>query len=306
MSGLAGLSRPREDQPHYGAHLGDVAHWEPYVLCALRLHGLPTEPAEAPVAGTFPTFLVGDLVVKLFGETFDGQASHSVELEVYTLLADHPEIRAPKLVATGCLFGAAPRWPYLVTTRLPGAAMRDLDSFDSDAGVVAGEMGQMTAALHKLTAPPAVRDRDLLPTVRSTAVARLRSYGMPHRLLEEVPAYLSDALPASTLVHADLTADHVFLENGRLVGIIDWGDALFADPYYELIALYLDLFRCRPPLLDAFLDAYGWDRADDFARRSLQALLGFQFNAITGVRALVDLDRIATLDELAGRLFEAG
>lgn len=35
---------------------------------------------------------------------------------------------------------------------------------------------------------------------------------------------------------------HAFVENGRLTGIIDWGDAMVTDRHYELIQLYRDMF----------------------------------------------------------------
>jgi len=60
------------------AHLGDPKYWGPYVTQVLLRHELPTAPLESPFVGTFPTFLAGDLVVKLFGEAFDGTASHGV------------------------------------------------------------------------------------------------------------------------------------------------------------------------------------------------------------------------------------
>src|SRR2546423_14131682 len=112
------MNRPRTDQPHYGQHLGDPGYWEPYIRAALDHHGLEGAALEAPFVGTFPTFLVGDVVVKLFGPAFDGPASHEAELAMHRLLASHPEIRAPALVASGQLYDDQPDWPYLVTERL--------------------------------------------------------------------------------------------------------------------------------------------------------------------------------------------
>ena len=60
------MERPRDDQPHYGEHLGDPEYWRPYVLTALGRHNLPTAHVEPPFVGSFPTSLVGRLVVKLF------------------------------------------------------------------------------------------------------------------------------------------------------------------------------------------------------------------------------------------------
>lgn len=76
-----------------------------------------------------------------------------------------------------------------------------------------------------------------------------------------------------------------------------------ADRYYELVAVYLDAFRGQRVLLDRFLDGYGWTRSDQFCRLALQGVLEFQFDAITRISELVDLNSVATLDVLAERLF---
>jgi hypothetical protein len=46
--------------------LRDAEFWEPYVHAVLARHGVPLAPAEAGFVGQFPTFLVGEVVVKLF------------------------------------------------------------------------------------------------------------------------------------------------------------------------------------------------------------------------------------------------
>lgn len=146
-------------------------------------------------------------------------------------------------------------------------------------------------------------DRELIDDLRATAPERLRRFGLPEHLVEQVPGYLADALPAAVLVHADITADHVFVDNGQLVGIIDWGDAIVADRSYELVALYLDTLNGDARLFDRFLDTAGWQRDDTFCHRSLQAVLEFQYDAIAALRRLVDLDMTETLDDLADAVF---
>ena len=59
------------------------------------------------------------------------------------------------------------------------------------------------------------------------------------------------------LVHYDLTEDHVFLsDQGRLEGIIDFGDAKMAHPSDEFPALFVDCLRCDDSLIAAFREAY--------------------------------------------------
>jgi Phosphotransferase enzyme family len=53
------------------------------------------------------------------------------------------------------------------------------------------------------------------------------------------------------LLHGDLHGDHVFISGARLVGTVDWGDALCGDLYYELPALFFGTFGASKRLLSA-------------------------------------------------------
>ncbi len=298
------LPLPITSQPHYGAHLGDVGYWSDYVVAALDRHGLPHSRIEAPFVGSFPTFLVGDVVVKLFGDAFDGPCCFDVEKAMYELLTPIRDIPAPGLIATGHLFDDPDRWhwPYLISERLAGTAIRDLPA-DAMTPAMAEQLGAIVARLHSLPAPPTVADRDLLPSLRFEAAERQRRAGLPEHLVEQIPEFLANAAADRVLVHADLTADHLFLDQSGLVGIIDWGDAITADPWYELVALRFDGLRGDRALFAAFLDGYGWSVTPDFPVRALQGVLEFQFNVVHAIAEMADLKRIATLRDLAYQLF---
>jgi aminoglycoside phosphotransferase (APT) family kinase protein len=274
------------------------------VLDVLRRHVLPQGKLEPPFVGTFPTFIVGDFVVKLFGTSFDGERSSQVEVAMLELLDSQPGIPAPSLVASGRLFDAHPFWPYLVTVRAAGRAIRDVELTGARAERVAADIGTIVGRLHEMTAPDNVADRDLLEGLRVEAPARLRRFGLPERLVEQVPDFLADAEPAAILVHGDITADHVFVDDQGVTALIDWGDALAADRAYELPAVYLDALRGDRRHFAAFLESAHWPQRD-LARRGLQGILEFEFNAVARVAELVQLADIETLDSLAERLFAA-
>ncbi|OBG19336.1 phosphotransferase family protein [Mycobacterium sp. 852002-51057_SCH5723018] len=61
------------------------------------------------------------------------------------------------------------------------------------------------------------------------------------------------AIEAGVLCHGDLKAAHIFVDDGRLTGVIDWGDALFADPWFDIAR-----FAHRSPetSLDLLLKSY--------------------------------------------------
>lgn len=297
------LSRPSTDQPHYGRHLGDVGYWGQYALEVLDREGLPRATIEAPFVGTFPTFLVGGLVVKLFGETFDGGEAFAAELAMAELLAGVPEIPAPEVLASGRLFAADDgwSWPYLIMERLTAQAVRDVPDGRS-LQRAAEQLGPALARLHTLPVPATIATRDPLPALRAEAPDRLRGFDLPAHLADQVPDFLADAPADRVLVHADVTADHVFVGDTGLVGIIDWADAITADPWYELVAVRFDALRGDPELFAILLDGYGWPRTDDFGTRTLQGVLEFQFDAITTIAHTIDLDRIPTLHHLADHL----
>ncbi|MGI8422558.1 MAG: hypothetical protein ACR2NO_00300 [Chloroflexota bacterium] len=99
------MERPRFGSVReYGARLGDVAFWREYVAAALKRHGLAGEAPVSGAVGTYPTFLVGRHVVKLFGSQFSGGKRYAVEHALHTIFCNRPEIPAPALVATGALF----------------------------------------------------------------------------------------------------------------------------------------------------------------------------------------------------------
>ena len=78
------------------ARLGDVDFWSLYLTEILERHDLADSGRE-PVAGfnpTYPTFLCGDVVVKLFGCSRAWRESHAAERAAQVLVATDPEIAA--------------------------------------------------------------------------------------------------------------------------------------------------------------------------------------------------------------------
>lgn len=287
----------------YGGRLTDVDFWRPYVVEVLDRHGL-AEPEPEPVAGfagTFPAFLCGDVVVKLFGYFGGWSESFEVEHSAQALLATKPRISAPKLVASGRLYdGDADSWPYLVTTRMPGVAWRDARLDDARSEAVAAELGAQVRLLHRVD--PALADDaiqlDWADRNRVGVAERHKAWGsLPDQLIGQIDAYLDDLAPFDRVItHADLTADHAFVLDGHLTGIIDWGDMMVTDRHYELGSLHLEMFRCDKRLLAAFLDAAEWQPDPDTA---LRIALLHRFDVFEGVQTDAD-----SLPRLARDLFE--
>ena len=297
----------------FRARLGDLAFWQPHIAAVLERHGWADsrQSMAAGVGGTYPTFLHGDLVIKLFGGQGSWRAGFAGERAALAALAGLPGVAAPRLLAEGWLHdGADASWPYLVMTRVSGLAWGQADLPHAQRLRVAAELGEQARLLRPMRpeGAPALERRPA-PAV---AEAAGRS-SLPVRLVAQIGRFLAALEPFETaFVHGDLMHRHVFVANGRLAGIIDWGDAVLADRHYELAKLHLDLFDGDKALLCAFLEASQWEAGADFARKALSLALHRQAEGLAQhprmdvfhkLPLLLPPSGAASLDELANALF---
>jgi len=307
------LERPTlASRSSYVRRFQDPVFWQPYLDEVLRRHGLPSRPAGLGAGGTFPTFMVGDYVVKFFGRRFDGAECFRIERSLHAHVLPGLRTPTPRHVADGHLFETGWRWSYIVTTRIAGTAWREASHHPGQwQKVVAAELGAALREIHALECPAdPVWRRDVLGALRATCAARHRSRRMlPEVLIDQIDDYLAPPSAEHRLVHADLHGDHIFVRDGHLAGIIDWGDALCGDPYYDLPALFFGTFGGSKPLLRAFLNACGWPvgyesgtgTGQNFARRAMTMTLLHEFNPLG--HALPPLKDVTTLNELAEMLW---
>jgi aminoglycoside phosphotransferase (APT) family kinase protein len=145
-------------------------------------------------------YAVGDALVARFGD--------GVEREAALLSAIAPRlplpVPVPVAVEAGCV----------VQPRVPGTSLLHLPRAERRAFVA--QLVAFVDVLHALD--PGVD----VPEDRATledwlAEARIVDAAVP-------PA------PAPVLIHGDLGAEHIFVEGGRITGVIDWGDAAIGDP----------------------------------------------------------------------------
>jgi hypothetical protein len=296
----------------YAASLADPAVWGPLALDVCRRHRL--DPGDGAVRmgapGTFPVAVVGGRwAVKVGGPWWSGTECLGRERDAYEALAARPALPVPRLVAAGDLGGG---WRYLVLTAVAGRSLREVPPTPA----VARWLGATMAEVHAVPVPAGLEvlrpgwDGYLawLADARAAAVGRHRGYGTlaPH-LLEELAAWLPapddlvDRSRPAALLHGDLRADHVLVDDGgRPVAVLDWSDATVGDPRYELGPL-LDVLGGDPALLAAYLDAAGDPPPDPRSALATALLHGFDQLGDAGV----DTSGAADLDDLAGRLFGA-
>jgi aminoglycoside phosphotransferase (APT) family kinase protein len=296
----------------YRSRLGDADFWGPYVTEVLQRHELAdaTGDLQAGYNATYPTFLCGDVVVKFFGFSKSWRAGHIAESIAQTLVATDPDIAAPALLAEGHLYEADDSWPYLVSARMPGAAWRDAGLSADQKATVASELGAQVTRVHTLR-PWGIVPHAEWSSLDVTDAAAHSS--LPPHLVAQVHEFLSRVRTFDhVFVHGDLVAAHVFVQDGHLSGMIDWGDAMVIDRHYELIQIHRDLFDCDKSLLRAFLEGADWPVGEDFAQRALGLALHRQavgraqhhtMDVFEPVAARFPLQDVATLDDLANELF---
>lgn len=190
------------------------------------------------------------------------------EIAVLPRLAGHLPLPVSVPRWIGAPAGGYP-WPWFGAPYLPGRELVEVGAADDDVRVeVASALGAFLRHLHA----PHLRSR-IGPTL---PVDPTRRADMPFRVrlarerlgdlaeaglwqtTAEVDRLLADAAslpPSSRLVvlHGDLHARHVLVDDGRASGVIDWGDVCIGDPAIDLSIAYGAFGgAARAALLDAY------------------------------------------------------
>lgn len=308
----------------YGERFVDLAFWQPYVELIADTHNLPAGEISMGEPGTFPTFILSRThIVKFFGTPFDGLRCWAVEWDVARLVKTVGlAIPIPDVIAAGTL-SRDPDWHYLVAAFVPGDpfAVASLNLNAAAKREVAATFGRLLHPVHDLAIPTGSALGDgwddwsaFIERHRQGVAARHRAWSvLPKHLLGEIDGYVAGyRIPEAvrpSLVHADLHDHHLIGASTGDVwsirGVIDWGDARLGDRFYELPALHLGLCHGDRAMLGAFLEAYGCadHRSDAFVRRAMTMTLLHEFNVLEKAGSIVDLDAIATLDDLADTLW---
>lgn len=199
----------------------------------------------------------------------------------------------------------------VVHRELPGREIA-LERLQPGPGVAAS-LGRSIAALHEL--PVSVVEDAGLPVYDAAAYRQrrqtevdeaARTGRVPATLLRRWEERLEDVslwkfIP--TVVHGDLSADHVLVADGAVTGVVAWGEAKVADPADDLAWL---LVAAPQEAVDSVMEAYQLRRTElkdpHLAERALLAgELALARWLLYGVRSGDDevvADAVQMLDEL--------
>ncbi|MFN8557308.1 MAG: phosphotransferase [Dehalococcoidia bacterium] len=186
----------------------------PYVAAILRRHGLPD--SDQPVAGfnvTYPTFVCGDVVVKLFGYARRWRTSHAAERRRTppsrpTPPSPHPPCGRGAVVRRGRRRLAVPR-----DHTGPRGALETAGLSPAQRRAVAAEVGRQVRRVHAL-APR--RRRHARRLGRRRCSGGRPPLSLPSHLAAQAARYVARlGPPEPVFVHADLVANHIFVDTGR-------------------------------------------------------------------------------------------
>ena len=241
-------------------------------------------------------------------------AGLEAEVALVTLLAAHADAgRLPFDVPRPAGFVDLPEGGRAVVhPQLPGRALH-LEDLGPGPGLAA-QVGRAIAAIHEL--PPSTVEDAGLPSYEADEYRRrrlaevdeaARTGRVPASLLRRWERALEDVATwrfRPTVVHGDLSADHILCSAERPVAVLGWSEAKVADPADDLAWL---LVAAPHEAVDAILEAYTMRRTElrdpHLADRALLAgELALARWLLHGVRAddqaIVD-DATAMLAELA-------
>lgn len=310
----ATLTFNSEDE--YCSYRADLDFWWPLIVEILERHHLADATQHSTrTCGfnpTYPVFLIDDIVVKFFGHCPYWKSAFQTELAAHGYLLKDDTILAPRILATGNLFeDASNHWPYIISSKVSGKSWLDTSLTFDEKNKVAAEIGAELCKIHAISTDSQL-DHDSQWSTLNFRSAAERSV-LPKHLVAQVEPFIAKLDEFERcFVNGDIVDTHVFIDNGSLSGIIDWGDATVTDRHYELGKL-MDTFDWDKRLLKTVLESSNWPIKKNFPKQSLglaifrQAVGLTQHNSFDVFYKLPDLillDDIATLDELANVLFE--
>jgi hygromycin-B 7''-O-kinase len=252
------------DAASFGATLFESGRWTALIEWIAERHRLPG-PFVQSHNGSTVVFLSADACIKVHPPLPGFIASHHREVAALKTIAGLLPIATPEFIAEGEVDG----WVYFISTRLRGtpidAAWDSLDATTRQA--LATELGEAVAALHRVDPQHVAAVTEpwstFRPAQRARAVDLERDKGLSTERLDALDRWLAmmDAVPEPdvrpTLLHTEIGPSHVLIAQGRITGLIDFGDCGTGDPEYDLAPVGMFVTRGDPAAFRAFATAYG-------------------------------------------------
>ena len=240
-------------------------------------------------------YLVNDELVFRFPKRAEHWEELEREIAFLAFAADALPLAVPRYVHTTPDSPAA-AYGYAVYSYLRGHALDTNTLTQEQLAAVAEALATFLRALHSLQPSPAISallpqedermvaedyhaqaESEIAPKLSPTEAKALRAQFASYL---DTPA---NFLFRPAVTHADLSGDHILVENGSVVAVIDFGDINWGDPDYDFMYLLLD-----------FGQAFVEEVARRYGHPSLEQLMA-------KLRYFVMTDQIGTILYGAGR-----
>jgi len=212
------------------------------------------------------TLRVGDVFLKVDGD----QTRTDVEVEAMS--------RAP--IPTPEVLWRRP--PVLALASLPGTALGRLGQPSTASPAAWTAAGAVVRTLHDAALPPWPGGSldEKAASLESECTWLLANDVLPTDLVTRNREVAEAALRPWTPVfmHGDLQVAHVFVDDDRITGVLDWSEAGQGDAMYDLASLTLG----HPEHLDDVIAGYGADVDRDVLRA------WWSLRSLTAIRWLVE------------------
>lgn len=304
-----------KSEDEYCLHRGNLDFWWPHIMVALKKHHLDgADRRKFAICGTnptYPVFLIDDIVIKFFGHRANWYNAFNIERISHQCLIKDETILAPRIFAHGELFpNTDSPWPYIISSKIIGQAWLETALTVEEKNNVAADIGRELHKIHALPIDTSLQHDPGWRTLNFQAAAEKSI--LPKHLVAQVNDFIEtlDSFDCC-FVNGDIVDTHVFINQGRLSGIIDWGDATVTDRHYELGKL-MDTFDWDKRLLKTVLETSNWPVKKTFSKQALGLALYRQavgltqhssFDVFYKLPHLISLEEINTLDELSDVLF---
>ena len=237
-------------------------------ICAR--HGLDaTSLSFAPPGSNVVFWAEGNKVIKLFAPLWKEDAAK--ESGWLNAIAGRTGFHSPEVIAQGEIDD----WPYLVLSRVPGSPLDEIWSslVPADRERIATSLGDCLAGLHGVPIAPDPDQlaswRRFLDTQIETCASRQEALGTSSAWVSDISQFLASlSIPPSSdlvLVNGDLNPEHLFCERTsrgwQVSGMIDFGDAMIANPCYDFVRPGF-ILRGSRLLRRRMLRAYGFTEND--------------------------------------------
>jgi len=225
---------------------------------------------------TAHAYLVNDEFVFRVPKRAEHWAEIEREIAFLNYAADLLPLPVPRYITVVPVSSATPHG-YAVSRYLRGCPLDVAALSPERQAAAAHTLGDFLRVMHSLEPPAEMAAR--LPHEN----ARLQAEEYYERVTREIAPKLTTAeaqaviacfeeyltTPANfafrpVVLHADLSCDHILMESGSIVGLIDFGDVSWGDPDYDFMYLFAEIGW---DFVHRIARAYGHSRLEQLRRR---------------------------------------